>query len=56
MPKGIKKQDLPEKTCPVCERPFIWRKKWAKNWENVIYCSQRCRNRRPQAEKRAVRS
>jgi len=21
-----------------------WRKAWAKNWDEVKYCSQRCRN------------
>jgi hypothetical protein len=20
-----------------------WRKSWAKNWDNVMYCSDRCR-------------
>lgn len=38
-----KKSDLPEKICPVCERPFTWRKKWQKNWEEIVYCSQKCR-------------
>ncbi len=42
----MKKSDLPEKICPVCQRPFTWRKKWAKVWENVIYCSERCRRRK----------
>ncbi|MEQ1489342.1 MAG: DUF2256 domain-containing protein [Terricaulis sp.] len=37
------KQDLPEKTCAACGRPFTWRKKWARDWENVRYCSDRCR-------------
>jgi hypothetical protein len=41
--RGVKKQHLPEKICPVCGRPFAWRKKWARDWENVIYCSDRCR-------------
>lgn len=41
--KTVKKGDLPEKICPVCNRPFAWRKKWADDWENVKYCSQRCR-------------
>lgn len=41
--KTVKKQNLPEKQCPVCERPFVWRKKWADCWETVIYCSERCR-------------
>lgn len=38
-----KKLTLPSKTCPVCGRPFVWRKKWARDWENVRYCSERCR-------------
>lgn len=42
--KGHKQMFLPEKICPVCMRPFKWRKKWAKDWEQVIYCSQRCRS------------
>jgi hypothetical protein len=43
MPKGIKKQNLPEKICAVCNKPFGWRKKWEKNWENVKYCSEKCK-------------
>jgi hypothetical protein len=43
MPRDIKKQDLPSKTCPVCARPFAWRKKWRNTWDQVIYCSERCR-------------
>lgn len=31
------------KICPVCQRPFEWRKKWAKVWDEVKYCSERCR-------------
>ncbi|MBE1300390.1 MAG: DUF2256 domain-containing protein [Alteromonadaceae bacterium] len=38
----MRKQHLPSKVCPVCERPFNWRKKWRNNWENVKYCSKRC--------------
>ena len=34
---------LPTKTCPVCNREFEWRKKWEDDWENVKYCSERCR-------------
>ncbi len=41
--KAIQKSQLPQKICPVCERPFTWRKKWARDWEQVIYCSERCR-------------
>ena len=41
--KNIKKQHLPTKICGVCQRPFTWRKKWKLNWDEVKYCSQRCR-------------
>ena len=43
MSKGnqlVKKRDLPEKICVVCKKPFKWRKKWAKCWNEVKYCSQ----------------
>ena len=41
--KRIAKGDLPQRTCVVCGRPFAWRKKWARNWESVKFCSERCR-------------
>ena len=40
---AYKKENLPEKICVVCKRPFTWRKKWRKDWDEVKYCSQRCR-------------
>ena len=42
--RGVKKQDLPSKICVVCGRPFVWRKKWEKVWNEVRFCSERCRN------------
>jgi len=42
-------RNLPSKTCPRCGRPFTWRKKWQRDWANVIYCSDRCRRRQPLA-------
>ena len=44
--KNTQKRNLPEKVCVVCKRPFTWRKKWEKNWDEVKYCSKRCQNRR----------
>ncbi|MHA7128273.1 DUF2256 domain-containing protein [Algoriphagus namhaensis] len=38
----MKKQHLPTKICVQCSRPFTWRKKWEKDWEQVKYCSKRC--------------
>ncbi|MDC3232135.1 DUF2256 domain-containing protein [Prochlorococcus sp. AH-716-A09] len=37
---------LQSKICPVCNRPFNWRKKWKDCWKEVKYCSNRCRNRK----------
>ncbi len=36
------KANLPEKICVSCGRPFAWRKKWARDWDQVKYCSKRC--------------
>ena len=44
-----KKGDLPTKTCATCGRPFAWRKKWARSWDEVRFCSERCRRERPKA-------
>ena len=40
---GKKPSERPKKICPVCGRPFAWRKKWERDWESVIYCSDKCR-------------
>ncbi len=40
------KDQLPEKLCEVCHRPFVWRKKWARAWDEVRTCSDRCRGER----------
>ncbi|KAB1457562.1 DUF2256 domain-containing protein [Vibrio panuliri] len=40
------KRDLPSKLCFVCGRPFSWRKKWQRCWQDVKYCSKRCRSLR----------
>lgn len=37
------KSNLPEKICAACGRPFAWRKKWARDWDNVKTCSERCK-------------
>jgi hypothetical protein len=40
----MKSKNMPDKICPVCNLKFSWRKKWLKNWEEVKYCSVKCRN------------
>ncbi|MGC8701491.1 MAG: DUF2256 domain-containing protein [Thiomonas sp.] len=43
------KAHLPSKPCAVCGRPMSWRRAWAKNWEQVRYCSEACRKHRNRA-------
>ena len=43
MAKMRKKSELPTKLCAHCQLPFTWRKKWERDWEQVKYCSERCR-------------
>ena len=40
------KAHLPSKPCQQCGRPMSWRKAWAKNWDEVKYCSGACRARK----------
>ncbi|ENO16232.1 DUF2256 domain-containing protein [Marinobacter nanhaiticus D15-8W] len=42
-----RKPHLPTKICATCNRPFTWRRKWARDWAQVRYCSERCRRHRP---------
>ncbi|MBW4361281.1 DUF2256 domain-containing protein [Flavobacterium taihuense] len=39
----MKKSELPSKICLICKRPFNWRKKWTDIWNDVKYCSEKCR-------------
>jgi hypothetical protein len=43
MAKMRKKADLSTKPCQTCGLPFTWRKKWARVWDDVRFCSDRCR-------------
>jgi len=40
------KASLPQKPCAACGRPMTWRKKWARSWEQVKFCSDRCRTQK----------
>lgn len=50
--KGVKKEHLPQKVCAACGRPFTWRKKWARDWEQVRFCSDACRRGKHPSESR----
>ena len=37
------KAALPSKPCLACGLTMSWRRRWAKNWAEVKYCSDACR-------------
>ena len=37
------KLSLPSKICLSCGRPMTWRKRWARTWNEVKFCSDACR-------------
>lgn len=43
-----------EKTCAACGRRIEWRKKWERCWDEVKYCSDACRKRKPGSIDRAL--
>lgn len=42
------------KHCATCGRTMEWRKAWAKNWDEVKFCSDACRKHRPGAQDQAL--
>lgn len=40
--KGFK-TNQPTKICEYCQKPFAYRKKWKTVWEQVKYCSEKCK-------------
>ena len=38
---------LPEKPCQTCGRRIVWRKAWERCWDEVRFCSDACRKRKP---------
>ena len=50
MPRGVAKENLPSKVCVVCNRPFTWRKKWERCWDEVTTCSKGCNAKRRKAK------
>ncbi|MFG6441399.1 DUF2256 domain-containing protein [Roseateles sp. LKC17W] len=39
------KAALPSKPCVACGLSMTWRRRWAKTWSEVKYCSDACRRR-----------
>ncbi len=43
---GSSKQTSDRKVCVTYGRPITWRHRWARNWDEVRYCSRACRRGR----------
>ncbi|MFO0876568.1 MAG: DUF2256 domain-containing protein [Gemmataceae bacterium] len=41
-----RKPHLPTRICATCSRPFAWRKRWARCWDEIRHCSDACRRQR----------
>ena len=52
MTHGVKKENLPSKMCVTCNRPFTWRKKWERCWDEVTTCSKGCNAKRRASAKK----
>jgi hypothetical protein len=54
MPDKVKRREVSTghepKSCAACGRTMEWRKSWAKNWDEVKFCSDRCRAGKPGAQ------
>lgn len=48
------KLHLPSKICLACKRPFNWRKKWARVWDQIRYCSKACGKTRSSGERMKI--
>jgi hypothetical protein len=42
------KAALPSKPCVACGRAMSWRRRWARTWVDVKYCSDACRRNKVQ--------
>jgi hypothetical protein len=41
------------KDCLHCKRPMTWRKKWERNWDTVVYCSDKCKKEAARQRRRS---
>jgi len=47
MPKPETSPTPAPKVCAACGRSITWRRKWARDWDAVRWCSDRCRGSKP---------
>ncbi len=48
------KASLPSKPCVACGRAMTWRKRWARSWDEVKFCSDACRGNLADVEKQGA--
>ena len=57
MPARSATRHPPPKRCAGCGRLFEWRRRWARDWDRVRWCSNACRRRGvTDADERAERA
>jgi len=44
----------PTKPCRICGREIEWRKKWERDWEQVLYCSDKCKRYTPRSDEQGL--
>lgn len=58
MPDKVKRREVSTghepKSCATCGRTMEWRKSWAKNWDEVKFCSDKCRSAKTGAKDAAL--
>ena len=52
--REVQDGDHAPRHCATCGRTMEWRKAWAKNWDEVKFCSDACRKHRPTARDKAL--
>ncbi len=51
---SVRQSQVDRRTCASCGRVMEWRAAWAKNWDEVRFCSAACRRRRVDATDREL--
>ena len=44
---------MTDKICERCGRKIEYRKKWARNWDSIKYCGEKCRRAKSHSEYRS---
>lgn len=53
-PEVVTAGEHADKPCMACGRRIAWRKKWERSWDEVRFCSDACRARRPGGQDAAL--